>query len=175
MNSHPLSPWDTFANELDLWIRESYAPMFWLRDDDATQEGDNLNTLIDMCVVAAIPPTFAAIPACVKTSFIGKIKNFPVARVFQHGYAHTNHAPTNEKKAEYGSHRPIKTMTSEISKGWHITKSAFGSQALAVFVPPWNRITEHLLPHLPAVGFKGFSSKGTQLSNSAFTSKKLPQ
>ena len=45
-----------------------------------------------------------------------------------------------EKKAEFGAHRPPAMMLDEIAGAGGGCSELFGSQALPVFTPPWNRI-----------------------------------
>ena len=64
-----------------------------------------------------------------------------------------NHAPADQKKAEFGSHRPPDAMLDEIAAGRQRLDDLFGKQALPVFTPPWNRIAPGIVEALPAMGF----------------------
>jgi hypothetical protein len=82
--------------------------------------------------------------------------------VLQHGYAHANHAPPSDKKVELGGHRPAMMVLGELGTGWLALERLFGSRALPVLVPPWNRIAPLLIPTLPEVGFRGLSTFGSR-------------
>ncbi len=80
--------------------------------------------------------------------------------VLQHGYAHTNHAVAPEKKIEIGLQRPAMLTLGELGTGWMALEQLFGSRALPVMVPPWNRISPVLVPTLPEIGYRGLSTFG---------------
>jgi len=80
--------------------------------------------------------------------------------VLQHGYAHANHAPPPEKKAELGLQRPAMMTLGELGTGWMALERLFGPRALPVMVPPWNRIAPVLVPTLPEIGYRGLSTFG---------------
>ncbi len=80
--------------------------------------------------------------------------------MLQHGYAHTNHAVAPEKKIEIGLQRPAMLTLGELGTGWMALEQLFGSRALPVMVPPWNRISPVLVPTLPEIGYRGLSTFG---------------
>ena len=82
--------------------------------------------------------------------------------VLQHGYAHRNHEPPGVKKAELGAARPPAAVREELRRGAQLLTAAFGSQALPVLVPPWNRIAEPLIDLLTDDGYRGLSTQGTR-------------
>jgi hypothetical protein len=82
--------------------------------------------------------------------------------VLQHGYAHANHAPLSDKKVELGPHRPAMLVLGELGTGWLALERLFGTRALPVLVPPWNRIAPVLVPTLPEIGFTGLSTFGSR-------------
>jgi len=51
-------------------------------------------------------------------------------------------------------------MANEIAAGWRTVHERFGARARPVFVPPWNRLDDRLLPSLRAAGFSGLSARG---------------
>ena len=155
------SGWESLTSELARWNDKGRTPQFWLRDDDAARKGDHLDWLLETCRASSVPIALAVIPARIDQTLIKSLGDFPGTLVLQHGYAHSNHAPHGDKKSEYGPHRPIDTMVSEITKGKQILEQAFGKRALPVFVPPWNRMTSQLLPCLPEIGLRGLSGKAS--------------
>ncbi len=48
----------------------------------------------------------------------------------------------------------------ELGTGWLALERLFGARALAVMVPPWNRIAPVLVPTLPEIGYRGLSTFG---------------
>ncbi len=48
----------------------------------------------------------------------------------------------------------------DLGTGWLALERLFGARALAVLVPPWNRIAPALVPALPEIGFRGLSTFG---------------
>jgi len=78
----------------------------------------------------------------------------------QHGYAHLNHAPPAEKKAEYGPHRPGGEMIAELANGREILESMFGDMFLPVLTPPWNRIAPALASRIGEARLQGLSAFG---------------
>jgi hypothetical protein len=82
--------------------------------------------------------------------------------VLQHGYAHRNHEPPEAKKAELGAARASAAVLEELGRGARLLAATFGTQALPVLVPPWNRIAEPLIELLPGEGYRGLSTQGAQ-------------
>ncbi|HEY6630678.1 MAG TPA: glycosyl transferase family 28, partial [Rhizobiaceae bacterium] len=87
--------------------------------------------------------------------------------VLTHGLRHANHAPTGEKKAEFGAHRPVAAMLEDIATGHRLLGDMFGEQALPVFTPPWNRVAPDVVNALPALGFAALSTFTPRLSKFA--------
>jgi len=54
----------------------------------------------------------------------------------------------------------IGRVLGELGTGWLALERLFGSAALPVLVPPWNRIAPGLVPALPEIGFRGLSTFG---------------
>ena len=48
----------------------------------------------------------------------------------------------------------------ELGTGWLALERLFGSRALPVLVPPWNRIDPALVPALPEIGYRALSTWG---------------
>lgn len=146
--------WDALRDELALWRREGLVLPFWWRDDDAVAETEALVRLgaladrLDMSVHLAVIPSPAV-------AFGGA--HF---RMMVHGWSHTNHAPASEKKAEFRAHRPLAARLSEARAGLARIEALFGTDACAVFVPPWNRVDEDMEHGLAEIGYRGLSAFG---------------
>ncbi|HEY7688700.1 MAG TPA: hypothetical protein VH835_08410 [Dongiaceae bacterium] len=86
----------------------------------------------------------------------------PQLAILQHGFAHHNHAPPGEKKAELGSHRPAAGILSELADGRTRLQRLFQQQFLPALVPPWNRIDPAVRAGLPAIGLPFCSAYGAR-------------
>jgi hypothetical protein len=127
------------------------------RDDERPTPA--LDSLLQVAGDAGVPLALAAIPAGA-TRALAELLGDREAAVLQHGYAHRNHAPPGAKKEELGTHRPSPHILGELAMGHQRLGELFGRQALAVLVPPWNRIAPHLVPMLPEISYRGLSAYG---------------
>ncbi|MDH3314648.1 MAG: polysaccharide deacetylase family protein [Gammaproteobacteria bacterium] len=153
-----MNEWDALDAELDRWARAGSVATFWWRDDDAEGPTAALSKLLELSESHAVPLGLAVIPATVSAKLPRQLKQYTMTRVLQHGFAHTNHAPSNEKAAEYGTHRPLSEMTLEIAGGATCLRTLFDERFLPLLVPPWNRVADSLVPMLPSLGLAGLST-----------------
>ena len=166
--AHQSADWATLAEELDCWLDANRQATFWWRDDDVTQPSQALDRLLD--VADGTPLALAAIPRAAGPKLAERLAGASNITVMQHGYAHSNHAPPRERKAEYGKHRPLLEMANEIARGAERLRDVFSEMATTTFVPPWNRISDELVALLPDAGVSALSSIGPCHSDHA-----LPQ
>ncbi len=150
--------WDALASELEAWQRSGRSASLWWRDDDAGAPSSALARLIDLAAENGVPVCLAAVPAESGTEFVDLVEPHPPIMVAVHGLAHRNHAPPGARKAEFGAHRPLPDMIGEIEAASAKIAGLFGSRALPVFVPPWNRLAPALVTHLPGAGLRGLST-----------------
>jgi hypothetical protein len=151
--------WDALADELDAWAAAGRQANLWWRDDDATELTDALARLIDLAGVTQVPLCLAVIPAAATPGLAACIAGAADgAAVVVHGYAHRDHAPPGQPKAEFHPERGLDAMTEEVERAWRRTLELFGPRAMPVLVPPWNRIARDLIPRLPAAGYRGLST-----------------
>ncbi len=170
--------WRILSEELDAWAAAGRAATLWWRDDDAVEPSAELERLLGLVAARDIPIALAAIPARVSEALACGIETAG-ARVtlLQHGYAHRNHAPAAEKKAELGAHRPANAVLEELARGQARMTALFGSGRFGsglsgsgpfglgwapILVPPWNRIAEGLVPEVARLGFRGLSTYGAR-------------
>ncbi len=160
--------WRILTEELDAWAAAGRAATLWWRDDDAVEPSAEIERLLGLAAARDVPIALAAIPARASEALARGIETAG-ARVtlLQHGYAHRNHAPAAEKKAELGAHRPAAAVLEELARGQARMTALFGSGRFGsgwapVLVPPWNRIAEGLVPEVARLGFRGLSTYGAR-------------
>lgn len=151
-----MTGWSALAAELDRWERP---PTLWWRDDDAVRASPALDRLLSCTAAAEIPIALAVIPALAEEGLARRIEEVAGLAVFQHGFAHRNHAPPEDKKIELGA-RPTETVLDELTAGRARLDALFGPRALPVLVPPWNRVAAAVADRLADIGFRGLSAKG---------------
>ncbi len=150
--------WDGLAAELDAWQRAGRQATFWWRDDDATRQTLPLDRLLDLGARLAVPLALAVIPRDADESLAGALGGRSDVAVLQHGFAHANHAPGEDRQEEHGPHRPRDVMLDEIADGWRRLER-FPTR-LPVMVAPWNRMDASLVAHLPVAGLAAVSTLG---------------
>lgn len=153
-----MNEWDALDAELDRWRRAGKVATFWWRDDDARVPTPALGRLLELSQSHLVPLGLAVIPATADAALAEALALNEMTQALQHGFAHANHAPSLEKKAEFGAHRPISAMTAEIADGTRRLRDMFDDRFLPLLVPPWNRISESLVPMLPSLGLVGLSA-----------------
>ena len=150
--------WGALSEELDRWSQIGQIATFWWRDDDATEPSDSLDRLLTLA--AGTPIALAVIPMATGPALANRLADATNVTIMQHGYSHTNHAPKNERKAEFGSHRSNNVMMDEIVQGATYLSDTFHTNLTRIFVPPWNRITNNLAALLPEACISALSSIG---------------
>lgn len=151
-----MSAWAALRAELDRWGEAGRVASFWWRDDDAAEPTPALETLL---ALAKTGPKLglAVIPARLKPALIPLVARAHCT-VLQHGFAHLNHAGEGEKAGEFPACRPLSDRLFDLTEGREALEAAFGDAFLPVFVPPWNRIGDDLVPILPGQGLVGLST-----------------
>lgn len=133
---------------------------FWWRDDDAVQASPALDRLLALADYHEAPLAIAAIPALLEPSLPARLRDEERVNVLVHGFAHADHAGAGEKPSEYGRGRPLAEAAEEVGRARDLVRAAFGEQAAAVFVPPWNRIAPEIESLLPQAGYAALSTFG---------------
>jgi hypothetical protein len=163
----PESGWADLEAELDIWQSAGRIADFWWRDDDAVAATPALDRLL--ALADDVPIALAVIPGQAEVGLATRLATTPNVAVLQHGWRHVNHAPAGERKSELGAHRSLRERLDELRLGRKRLASLFGSRALGVLVPPWNRIGPDLPPGLPAIGIDALSVSGARLGATAAT------
>jgi predicted glycosyltransferase len=131
---------------------------FWWRDDDAVAHTPKLDRLLNLADRYEAGIGLAVISEAVQQSLADRLQGHETAYALVHGWSHANHAPLDEKKAEFGRHRPVAAMAIEAADSLQKAGDCLGERLLPVFVPPWNRIAPELLPLLPSLGYQAVSA-----------------
>jgi hypothetical protein len=160
-----VTTWQDLEAELDAWGLAGREATFWWRDDDAVEPSAPLDRLLALSADSGVPLAIAVVPGRSVAALAGRLASTAeTTTALQHGYAHCNHAPPGEKKAELGRHRPAAAVCEELARGAAVMAGLFASETLPVLVPPWNRIAPELLPLLPDLGLTGLSTYGPRPS-----------
>jgi predicted glycosyltransferase len=155
---HASIDWSPLDAALDRARDQGVALGFWWRDDDAVADTPQLDRLLGLARRYKAGIGLAVIPECIDASLARRLASEEGAFALVHGWSHANHAPVGEKKAEFGPYRPLSALSTEAELALATARKHLGSRVLPVFVPPWNRISRELVPHLPRLGFAGLST-----------------
>jgi hypothetical protein len=148
--------WPDLVDELDRWQEAGRTATLWWRDDDAVEPSAALDRLISLS--PGIPIALAVIPSLAQPGLARCLARLqgPRVRVLQHGWRHLNHAGDG-KKSEFCSGRPAREVSIELAAGRTQLIQLFGTLALPVVVPPWNRLDACFLPVLADRGIRAIS------------------
>jgi len=149
--------WHELGDELACWQEAGRVPTLWWRDDDATEPVPALERLLSLSQGFGVPVALAVIPEGITASLPAALSRCARVSVLQHGYAHRDHAASDEPSAELGSHRAASVVLDELALGGARLRQELGELFQAVLVPPWNRIADALVPSLAGLGLTGLS------------------
>jgi predicted glycosyltransferase len=155
---HPTIDWSPLNAALERARDRGCSLRFWWRDDDAVADTPALDRLLTLARRYGAGIGLAVIPGGLQASLASRLADERSAFAFVHGWSHDNHASRETKKAEFGADRPVETMAAEARRALQVTQDHLGPKLLPVFVPPWNRISSEMIPHLPRLGFAGLST-----------------
>jgi hypothetical protein len=150
--------WQALGRELDLWTEAGRRATLWWRDDDAAELTPALEQLLRLQAEYGVPLALAVIPDRLTPDLALRLARGEDVVVLQHGYRHRNYAGKGEGAWEFGDHRPLEEAVADLAAGQQRLAEAFGARFLPVLAPPWNRISERVVQHLPALGFIGLST-----------------
>jgi len=88
------------------------------------------------------------------------LRSSPLVYATQHGFSHTNHEPKGTGASEVGVTRDTALQIADLREGWARMQAAELPNLLPVFVPPWNRIADKMLPVLVELGYTAVSTGG---------------
>jgi len=135
--------------------------VFFLRDDDAGWEDEQLYRLLDLVTYFHAPIDVAAIPLAMSSSLAAELRAFlrartPLVSVHQHGFAHANHELLG-RKCEFGASRPRDRQRRDLANGRELLQELLGRGLPPMFTPPWNRCTRDTAECLTELGFQVLS------------------
>ncbi|MDH5748738.1 MAG: polysaccharide deacetylase family protein [Rhodospirillales bacterium] len=151
-----MAQWRDLNIELDAWSDCGRTASLWWRDDDACEATPALEKLLSISDLTGTPIALAVIPEGSGAGLRQRLAGQKHISVLQHGFAHVNHAPVGHKKAEFGPHRTIEIMESDLAGGKDLLSDF--EYTFPAFVPPWNNIDESLLARLSGIGLKAVST-----------------
>lgn len=150
--------WTPLDTELAVWADQRLTLPVWWRDDDAVAPTAALGRLTALSDQTGLAVHLAVIPSAATPALAAAVRANPSLIPVVHGWAHRNHAPQGQKKAEFGAHRTVETMQEETRAGLVRLTSLFGPDVFPMFVPPWNRISPDVVLGLAASGYKAVST-----------------
>ncbi|MEQ9692979.1 polysaccharide deacetylase family protein [Shimia sp. SDUM112013] len=150
--------WAPLRAELRHWHTAGLVLPFWWRDDDAVAPTAALERLIDVADAAGVPAHLAIVPREAREDMARHVAETPSLVPVVHGWAHQNHAPAMQKKAEFGLGRDMTSATRDLQAALKRMRDLFGAALAPMFVPPWNRIDPGLMPVLAKLEFDAVST-----------------
>ncbi|KIC48228.1 polysaccharide deacetylase family protein [Tateyamaria sp. ANG-S1] len=156
--------WTPLRQELSACRRDGVAVPFWWRDDDATEPTAALDQLADVSRSTGVAVHLAVVPARASAALMGYTDTHGMIPVV-HGWAHQDHSGPGEKKNEFQTERP--DLSTDSARGLATMQALFGAALRPMFVPPWNRVQDALLPDLVAQGFTVLSTFGARTGSEA--------
>jgi hypothetical protein len=151
--------WHTLFETLNRMHEQNRTISFWIRDDDAVEPTYPLERLFHLCGAHEIPLLLAVIPEPATPALAQMIATQPLIHPCQHGYAHTNHAPSGQRAQELG-YRPAAVILQELRVGREKLQQLLADRLHDILVPPWNRFDTSIMPELPNLGFLAISGFG---------------
>jgi len=159
--------WQPLEEEFQLWRDAGLILPLWWRDDDAIEPTPALDRLITLSSKFDVPLHLAIIPKFATSALVKRINSTSHIVPVVHGWAHENHAPEDQKNAEFGATRSIEDSATDAIMGLQRMNDLFGNQLKPMFVPPWNRINPELSPHLVAIGYDFLSTYAPRVAQYA--------
>ncbi|MFK7764993.1 MAG: polysaccharide deacetylase family protein [Roseobacter sp.] len=148
--------WAPLRNGLKHFRRSGLTLPLWWRDDDAISATPALDRLSALSEQLEVPVHIAVIPARADHSLVRHVTDYTALIPLVHGWRHVNHAPPEQKKAEFNSKRA--DGQAEIQHALTRMKALFADRLVPLFVPPWNRIDADHTRSLADVGYRGLST-----------------
>jgi hypothetical protein len=155
-----MGKWPDLVAEFDRWEEAGRVATLWWRDDDAVAPTARLRRLLS--IGSGVPVSLAVIPAAAELELAEWLarwaRSTPGAHVavLQHGWRHLNHSRVG-KKSEFPMERASAKVALDLTAGRTRLSELFGTRALPVLVPPWNRFDDSFLVLLDSCDLAGIS------------------
>ncbi|MBH68293.1 MAG: polysaccharide deacetylase [Rhodospirillaceae bacterium] len=149
--------------ELNEWSKNSYVAQIWWRDDDLHKPTAALDFLLKASSTLPFKPLLAVIPSLTSKDLCSILTGSGLA-VGVHGFRHVNHEGNHEKKSEFGPSRRLQDQIDDVKNARQALYELLGESVFDCFVPPWNRLNNSLIPHLPILGLSSLSTFGGRKS-----------
>ena len=159
--------WRALADECARWHDLGWPVEFWWRDDDAAQPVAALVRLLALADASGVPIALAVIPEAADAGLLAGLSTRVC--VLQHGVDHCNRAAAGEKKTEFPATERLDAALTRLARARIGLAALAGERSIGVLVPPWNRLSEQLIAHLPAAGIRGLSRYGARNAVEAAT------
>ncbi|WP_299551028.1 polysaccharide deacetylase family protein [uncultured Tateyamaria sp.] len=156
--------WTPLRTELAACRRDGQPVPFWWRDDDAIAPTAALDQLTTLSEAVELSVHLAIIPAHATDDLVGHVDGTRLIPVV-HGWTHQDHSAPGEKKNEFLTGRS--DMASDSARGLSRMHDLFDARLRHMFVPPWNRVRDTLLPTLSDQGFTALSTFGPRKNANA--------
>ena len=151
--------WSPLRAELAACRRDALDIPLWWRDDDAIDLTPALDRLDLLATQVCMSVHLAVIPAHATQALADHMHGTRLIPLV-HGWAHTDHSGPNEKKNEFLTDRP--DLVQDSGRGFERMTTLFGNALRPMFVPPWNRVQDGLVPALARQGFTALSTFGAR-------------
>jgi len=112
-----MSAYDKFLTEIARCNDDSIPIHFWWRDDDLISNSTQFEKLCLISDQLSIPVLCSIIPKLISKDLKLDQKNTNYVSFCQHGWAHINHEPEGKEKSEFGSHRSLLNVKTDIQNG----------------------------------------------------------
>jgi len=149
--------WGPLDAELAVWVDEGRTLPLWWRDDDAVTVTPALERMAELAAEYALPVYLAVIPEGAESVLADYVAGTDWLLPAVHGWAHANHEPASQKKAEFGASRPLMDRLADAQGGMLRLRGLFGTDLQPLFVPPWNRMGPDMAPGLAVAGYRAVS------------------
>lgn len=149
------SAWGALDDELS-----QASVRFWWRDDDVADCTPALREFLSLTDSQNLPVSFAVIPGMLESEVVSLVARHEGSAVIQHGYLHVDHSSCGHEKCELSDDYPLDQLCQNLTRGRQVLLDAFGTKALPVVAPPWNRIGDAIRGALPSIGFRVVSLCG---------------
>ena len=150
--------WSPLDLELARWKSAGLCLPLWWRDDDAVDLSPALDRLTALARALEIPVHLAVVPREATQGLADFVRETTHLIPVVHGWAHRNHAPDGDKRAEFSANRPLVEMRGEAAQGLARLSDLFADILGRMFVPPWNRIAPQFEAELAGLGYRALST-----------------